>query len=87
MGRNWPVPRSSPTRHHPRGADARLAAALWFLTLVFFFPLVGWGFFGLAVTPKLIVAAAAAHLLFAVFLWGLSRLAFARTTSRAGDPR
>lgn len=64
-----------------------LAAALWLLTLVFFFPLVGWGFFGLAVTPKLIVAAAAAHLLFAVFLWGLSRLAFARTTSRAGDPR
>jgi len=53
-----------------------LAAALWVLVLVFFFPVVGWGFLGLAVTPKLIIAAAVPHLLFAIFLWGLSRLAF-----------
>lgn len=53
-----------------------LAFGLWTLTLVFFFPVVGWGFFGLAVTPKLILGAAVPHLLFAVFLWGLCRLMF-----------
>jgi hypothetical protein len=51
-----------------------LAFALWLLTLVLFFPVVGWGFFGLAVNPMLIVAAAVPHLLFAFFLWGLCRL-------------
>lgn len=56
-----------------------LGAALWVSVLVFFFPVVGWGFLGLAVTPKLIVAAAVPHLLFAIFLWGLSRLAFGRS--------
>lgn len=53
-----------------------LAVALWLLALVFFFPIVGWGFFGLGVSPKMIVGAAAPHLLFAVFLWGLCRWAF-----------
>ena len=53
-----------------------LAVALWLLVLVFFFPLVGWGFFGLGVSPKLIVGAAIPHLLFAIFLWGLCRWAF-----------
>jgi hypothetical protein len=54
-----------------------LGVALWLLVLVFFFPVVGWGFFGLAVGPKLIVGAAIPHLLFAVLLWGLCRWAFA----------
>jgi hypothetical protein len=53
-----------------------LAAALWVLVLVFFFPLVGWGFLGLSITPKLIVASAVPHLLFALFLWALCRWAF-----------
>ena len=53
-----------------------LAAALWILALVFFFPIVGWGFLGLRIGPKLIVAAAVPHLLFAVFLWGLCWWAF-----------
>ena len=48
-----------------------LAVALWLLVLVFFFPVVGWGFFGLGVGPKLIFGAAVPHLLFALFLWGL----------------
>ena len=52
-----------------------LAVVLWLFTLVFFFPIVGWGLFGLAV-PKLIVGAAVPHFLFAVFLWALCRLAF-----------
>lgn len=64
-----------------------LAAVLWALVLIFFFPFVGWGFLGLAVTPKLIVAAAVPHLLFAIFLWGLCRLAFAQPhrASRTGQ--
>lgn len=53
-----------------------LALALWLVALVVFFPVVGWGFLGLAVSPKLIIAALVPHLLFAVFLWGLSKAAF-----------
>lgn len=53
-----------------------LAAALWLLVLVFYFPFVGWGFFGLGVGPQLIVGAAVPHLLFAIFLWGLCRMFF-----------
>ncbi len=53
-----------------------LAIALWLLVLVFFFPFVGWGFFGFAVSPKMIAGAAVPHLLFAIFLWGLCRWVF-----------
>lgn len=53
-----------------------LGLALWLFVLVFFFPVVGWGFLGLALTPKLIAASAVPHLLFAIFLWGLCKLAF-----------
>lgn len=53
-----------------------LAFALWVLVLIAFFPFVGWGVLGLAISPKLIVASAVPHLLFAVTLWGLCRLAF-----------
>jgi hypothetical protein len=58
-----------------------LAVALWVVALLLFFPLVGWGLFGLAVGPKLIVAAAVPHLLFAVFLWGLCLLTFGRSVA------
>ncbi|MFQ5756355.1 MAG: hypothetical protein ACE5H7_09720 [Acidiferrobacterales bacterium] len=51
-----------------------LGLALWAVILVVFFPLLGWGFLGLAVSPKLIPAAFVPHFLFAVFLWGLCRL-------------
>ena len=53
-----------------------LGLALWVGVLVVFFPVVGWGFFGLAITPKLIVASLVPHLLFAVFLWRLCRWGF-----------
>jgi hypothetical protein len=53
-----------------------LGLVLWLLALFFFFPIVGWGVLGLAVTPKLIVASLVPHLLFAVFLWGLCRMGF-----------
>lgn len=61
-----------------------LALALWVVALVVFFPVVGWGFLGLAISPKLIVAALIPHLLFAVFLWAGCRLAFGRAPSPAG---
>jgi hypothetical protein len=53
-----------------------LGAALWLLALFFFFPVVGWGFLGLAVGPKVVVGTAIPHLLFAFVLWGLCRAAF-----------
>jgi hypothetical protein len=53
-----------------------LGAVLWLAVLVVFFPLVGWGVFGLGVGPKLIVASLVPHLLFGIVLWGLCRLAF-----------
>lgn len=55
-----------------------LAVFLWAVILVVFFPIVGWGFFGLGVGPALIPASAVPHLLFAVFLWALSRWGFRR---------
>ena len=50
-----------------------LAAVLWVVILVVFFPLLGWGIAGLAISPKLIVASAVPHLLFGLLLWGLDR--------------
>jgi len=50
-----------------------LGMGLWLLVLVAFFPIVGWGFLGLAVSSKLIVAALIPHLLFSIFLWALCR--------------
>ncbi len=58
-----------------------LGLGLWLIVLVVFFPVVGWGFLGLSVGPKLIVASLVPHLLFGVFLWGLCRLVF---RNRAG---
>ena len=57
-----------------------LAIALWIVAIAIFFPIVGWGFLGLAVSPKLIVGAAVPHLLFAILLWALCRWAFGAPT-------
>jgi magnesium-transporting ATPase (P-type) len=59
-----------------------LASVLWLLVLFLFFPIVGWGFFGLAVSPKLILPATVSHLLFALILWSLCRLAFGQSLER-----
>ena len=53
-----------------------LGGFLWIAVLLIFFPVVGWGFLGLTVGPKLIVASLVQHVLFAVFLWGLCRIVF-----------
>ncbi len=56
-----------------------LGLGLWVVILVVFFPIVGWGFLGLAISPKLIPASLVPHVLFAVFLWGLCRIGFKTT--------
>ena len=53
-----------------------VALALWLVILIVFFPFIGWGFLGLAISPKLIPASLVPHLLFAVVLWALSRIGF-----------
>jgi hypothetical protein len=60
-----------------------LGLFLWLLVLIGFFPVVGWGFLGLAVGPQLIVASLVPHLLFAVFLWGLCRMTFRQPRANA----
>ncbi len=50
-----------------------LALVLWLAVLVVFFPLVGWGFAGTHVSPKLIPASLLPHFLFGILLWGLDK--------------
>lgn len=50
-----------------------LAGILWLVILAVFFPIVGWGFAGLHVSPKLIPASFVPHLLFGLLLWGLDK--------------
>ncbi len=50
-----------------------LAGALWLVILALFFPIVGWGFAGLHISPKLIPASFMPHLLFGMLLWGLDK--------------
>ncbi|MSU91257.1 hypothetical protein GE300_16875 [Rhodobacteraceae bacterium 2CG4] len=50
-----------------------LAGVLWIILLVVFFPLVGWGFAGLSVSPQLIPASLVPHLAFGILLWGFER--------------
>jgi hypothetical protein len=52
------------------------AAALWLVALAVFCPIVGWGFFGVGVSPKVILPITLSHALFALLLWALCRVAF-----------
>lgn len=56
------------------GAIALFSILLWVGVLVVFFPIVGWGFFGLAIGAQLIPASFVPHFLFGLFLWALDRL-------------
>ena len=58
-----------------------LGLALWAVILILFFPIFGWGFLGLGITPKMIPASLVPHVLFAVFLWGLCRWGFKEKTA------
>ncbi len=73
----WSVAYVALLRNHLSLRNALLLAfMLWILVLVVFFPVVGWGFIGLAIGPKLIVASFVPHVLYGVFLWGLCRFVF-----------
>jgi len=58
-----------------RGA-AGLAAFLFALLLLAFFPFIGWGFLGMAVGPKAILGGLITHVLFIVVLWTLAHWTF-----------
>jgi len=60
-----------------------LALFLWLVALVVFFPIIGWGFFGLAISPKLIIGALGPHVIFSIVLWGLCRVAFGNSPASA----
>jgi hypothetical protein len=53
-----------------------LAAVLWLVQQLLFFPFIGWGFFGLAIGPQLAIGSAVPHVMFAVILYALCRLSF-----------
>lgn len=53
-----------------------LSLVLWVIALVVIFPINGWGLLGLGVNPVLMLGALVPHLIFAVALWGVSRLVF-----------
>lgn len=72
----WALPRLT------FGRALGLAAIRWVVALAIFFPINGWGFLGLGVSPKLIVASLIPHVLFAVFLWGLGRVMFKASLAR-----
>jgi len=57
-----------------------LAGVLWVGVLVVFFPIVGWGLFGMSVGPQLIPGSFMPHLLFGLFLWALARLFFSNAS-------
>jgi hypothetical protein len=57
-----------------------LAGVLWVGVLVVFFPIVGWGLFGMPVGPQLIPGSFMPHLLFGLFLWALARLFFSNAS-------
>jgi hypothetical protein len=59
-----------------------LAGVLWLAAVMVFFPIVGWGPFGLDVSAKLIVPVTVSHLLFATLLWAFARLAFGPSRGR-----
>lgn len=64
-----------------------LGLALWVVVLAVFFPIVGWGFLGLGISPKLIPAALVPHLFFALFLWGLCRIGFKQSAIVTNEVR
>ncbi len=64
-------------------AIASIAVLLYAIAVGAIFPIVGWGVAGLAITPKIAVAAIGPHVLYALVLWGADRAVFGRR-SRGG---
>ncbi len=61
-----------------------LGVALWIAMGVVVLPLVGWGFFGVGVTPKIAAATLVLHLIYGGVLgWALDRTSEATTSTTA----
>ena len=58
-----------------------LGGALWIVILAVFFPIVGWGFAGTHISPKLIPASFMPHLLFGLLLWIMDKKLLRKTVS------
>ncbi len=51
-----------------------LGAALWLIMQLVVLPFLGWGIFGIAITPKIAIATLVLHLVYGSILgWGLAR--------------
>jgi len=51
-----------------------LGVALWLVMQVAVLPLLGWGLFGVSITPKIVIATLLLHLIYGATLgWGLGR--------------
>lgn len=55
---------------------AGMAVLLYVLAIGMVFPIVGWGVAGLAVSPKIAIAAIGPHVLYGLVLWGADRAIF-----------
>jgi hypothetical protein len=72
----------------PRPAVWAIAAwslGLWFIAMVSFFPIIGWGVAGATVKSSVAFGALGPHLLFGAILWATSRLIFRRSGCGAGE--
>lgn len=65
---------------------AALGAFLLALIWLAFFPFIGWGFFGLAIGPKVLAGAIMTHVLFVIVLWALAHWTFG-TYHQPANPR
>ena len=65
------------TRLYPKAGlwkGVGLGILLWLIMEIVVLPLLGWGFFGVAISPKIAVATLVLHLIYGGTLgWGLSR--------------
>jgi len=55
---------------------AAASFVFYVIAVAVFFPIVGWGFAGMAVTPTIAVAAIGPHVLYFLIFWGADRLVF-----------
>lgn len=70
------------------GTALALAAALWLGVLAVFFPMFGWGFAGLAISPRMIPASLVPHVMFGLLLWAFEAwLPRARGADVFSEPR
>lgn len=64
------------------GRGLALGGGLWLLMQVTFLPFLGWGLFGIAITPKIAVATLGLHLVYGGVLgWALDR----EPSSKSGE--